>query len=490
MPAAMSKEIKKLARHSIIYGIGSSLGAAGSFLLIPLYTHALSTEDYGAVELLYRLCSVLMIVMFLGVRQAYIRFFFDKRGDAAWQETVTGSTMVFVAISCAAILAAFIPFERLILDKLLSGHVTDTVLLLALFWIPCEMFLNVGLTYFQIQMRSLAYVLINVLFVVLYLAANVVLVYWMRLGVKGVFLAQIGVTGSIAIGVVIYIAATNRLRVSVEIIKQMIVFGLPLLPASFFMYLINNADRYFLGIYSGLQEVGVYALAAKLGTVGTMFLMDPFLKVWSPFLFDNYDKPNGPVLLSRVLTLFTLACVLVALGVSVFAPIVLPYVTGEQFADAFALVPLACLAAVFYSISGLVDAGILIAKKTQYKPIIFGMAAAVSVAANVVLVPIFGMWGAAVAAVASMITLVLVNLHYSNKFYRLPIEWRRLVLVFAGAIATYVLCDVIFIWSNHSVMGQISSVLAMASFPLLLWWGKFFTLEEIKAIRGVGRKRS
>jgi len=164
-------------------------------------------------------------------------------------------------------------------------------------------------------------------------------------------------------------------------------------------------------------------------------------------------------------------------------------VTGAQFADAFALVPLASLAAVFYSISGLVDAGLLIEKKTQYKPIIFGVAAAVSVTANVALVPLFGMWGAAVAAVVSMITLVLVNLHYSNKFYRLPIEWRRLMLVFAGAIATYGLCDVIFIWSNHSVLGQVGSVLAMVSFPLLLWWGRFFTLDEIKAIRGVGRRR-
>jgi O-antigen/teichoic acid export membrane protein len=484
----MSKEIKKLAHHSLIYGIGSSLGAVGSFLLLPLYTHALSTQDYGAMELLYRLCNVLMIVMFLGVRQAYIRFFFDNRGDKGWQETVTGSTMVFVAISCAAILLLFLPFENLVLEKLLGGHVTDVVLLLALFWIPCDMFLNVGLTYFQIQLRSLAYVLINVAFMILYLGANVVLVYWMRLGVKGVFLAQIGVTGSIALGVIVYIAATNRLRVSVDLIRKMIVFGLPLLPASFFMYLINNADRYFLSVYSGLQDVGIYALAAKLGTVGTLFLMEPFLKVWSPFLFENYDKPDGPALVSRVLTLFTLACVLVALGVSVFAPIVLPYVTGKEFMGAFALVPLACLAAVFYSISGLVDAGILIAKKTQYKPLIFGIAAAVSVIANVILVPLFGIWGAAIAAVVAMITLTLVNLHYSNRFYRLPIEWRRIALIFAGAVITYLLCDFIFIWSDHSIPGQIGSVLALASFPLLLWWSKFFTVGELKAIRGAGRK--
>ncbi len=486
----MSKEIKKLARHSIIYGIGSSLGAAGSFLLIPLYTHALSTEDYGAVELLYRLCSILMIVMFLGVRQAYIRYFFDNRADKVWQETVTGSTMVFVALSCAAILAVVLPFEGLVRDELLSGHVTDTVMLLALLWIPCDMFLNVGMTYFQIQMRSIAYVLINVLFVVLYLIANVVLVYWMRLGVQGVFLAQIGVTGAIAAGVIAYIAATTRLRVSVEIIRKMVIFGLPLLPAAFFMYLINNADRYFLSLYSGLEEVGVYALAAKLGTVGTLFLMDPFLKVWSPFLFDNYDKPDGPVLVSRVFTLFTLACVLVALGVSVFAPIVLPLVTGDEFAGAIVLVPLACLAAVFYSISGLADAGILIAKKTKYKPLIAGIAAAVAVAANAALVPFLGMWGAAIAAVMAMVTMVFANLHFSNRYYRLPIEWRRILLVFGGAIVTFAICDAVLIWSDHSVAGQIGSVLALVSFPLLLWWGRFFTLEELRAIRGIGRKRN
>jgi O-antigen/teichoic acid export membrane protein len=479
----MSTELKKLARHSLIYGIGSSLGAVGSFLLIPLYTHSLSTEDYGALELLYSVCGVLTLITFMGVRQAYIRFYFDRKEDERWRETVTGSTLVFVMMACAVVLTVFLVFRDWLLEHLFQGHITDIVLLLAIAWIPLEMLLDTGLTFFQIQMRSTAFVVLNAMHSVLFITANLFLVYWLKWSVAGVFTAQIIATGLLSAAVLVYLMRTTRLRVSFPLIRQMMKFGIPFLPTALFMYVIKNVDRYSLGLTVSLEQLGVYALAAKVGLMGMLLCMDPFQKVWSPFLFDNYSKPNGDALVGRAVTLFAAMACFVAVGLAVVSPIALPWVTGQQFQAAFPLIPLTALATVFYGLSNIADAGILISKKTQYKPIIFGVASVVAVVANFALVPPFGVWGAAVASVISMASLVGVTLHYGNRFYRLPVDWRSIAMVFIGAIGTYLVCNLIYLQFDGNLVGQAGSLLALLSFPLLLWITGFFTLEELKGMQ-------
>ncbi len=485
--------LPKLARHSLVYGIGSAIGVAGSLLLIPLYTHALSTSEYGALELLYRTCEILMIVMFMGVRQAYIRFYFEKRDDNEWHSTETGTTLMFVMLSCATIVLLFLPFRDLVLDGLLKTSVSDVAFLLVLAWIPFEMLVNVGLTFLQIRMQSIAYVATNFLRLVLFVGINLWFVYVLHYGITGVFLAQVIVTGGIAAVFLVYLVVGRHLRFSLPLIKEMVKYGMPYLPASLFMYVVINSDRYFLGVYGTLGDVGVYSLAARVGMIGIMFLADPFLKVWSPFLFENYQKPDGTATLSRVFTLFTLVSVTTALGVSVLAPIVLPLITGNDFHVAYGLVPVISLAAVFYSMSHLVDAGILISKKTQYKPMIFGIAAAVALLANVVLTRSFGTWGAAVALTLALFTLLVVNHRIANRFYRFPVELRRLLLIFAAAGATYLLSLYLLLHNDKSLLGGVVSVLAMACFPLFLWAAGFFTdgeRELIQRLFRVGRNKA
>lgn len=481
----MSTELKKLARHSLIYGIGSSLGAVGSFLLIPLYTHSLNTDDYGALELLYSICGVLTLITFMGVRQAYIRFYFDKREDEEWRQVVTGSTLLFVAMACAGVLSVFLLFRRFLLVRLFQGHVEDTVLLLAIAWIPISMLLDTGLTFFQIQMRSTLYVAINATLSLIFILANFVLVYWMQFKLVGVFIAQILSTSLMTIAALYYLLKTTHLRISFPLIGQMIKFGVPFLPTTLFMYVIKNADRYCLGLNVSLNDLGVYALAAKIGMMGMLLCMDPFLKVWSPFLFENYPKPEGQVIISRVLTLFTAVACFVAVGLAVVSPIALPLVTGSQYEPAFPLIPVTALATVFYGLSNLADAGILISKKTQYKPLIFGLASVIAVIANLVLVPLFGIWGAAFASVISMAGLIAVNLHFANRFYRLPVDWPKIAVILVVTIGTYLVCDAIFLMYGKALIGQAASLAALLVFPVLLWFGGLFSLEELRGMAGI-----
>jgi O-antigen/teichoic acid export membrane protein len=485
----MSGKLAQLARHSMIYGIGSSLGVAGSFLLIPLYTHALIPSEYGALELLYRTSDILTLVMLMGVRQAYLRFHFDRADDAQWQRQVLGTTVAFVLLSSAFITALVFPFTGLAEDTLFRKAISSTPILLLLAWIPLEMIVNIGLAHLQVRMQSMLFVTVNLVRLVVFLVLNVVLVYVLKKGVTGVLLAQVIVTGAIALAMMVYFIRWTRLALSLSLMKDLIRFGLPYLPASFFMYIIANSDRYFLGAAVSLESLGIYALAVKIGMVGTMLLVDPFLKVWSPFLYSHYDKPDGPELLGRVVTLFMLASVAFGLLVSVFTPIVLPWISGPEYLAASNLVPIVCLATVVYSLTHLADAGILIAKKTRYKPFIFGVAAGAALLANATLIPLLGALGAAVASVLTYSCLLAVNMVISGRFYRFPVEVQRITLILAAGVITYLLSLALLRKLGGDAWAMTASVAALGLFPALLWLTGFFTDGERAVIQRLLRPR-
>jgi len=74
----LKNELKTLLRHGATYGLGDMLSRVIGFLMIPVYTHYLSTSDYGINELVGLSAGVIGIVLSLGLAGAIYRFYFDK----------------------------------------------------------------------------------------------------------------------------------------------------------------------------------------------------------------------------------------------------------------------------------------------------------------------------------------------------------------------------------------------------------------------------
>ena len=285
----MKEKLLKLGKHSIIYGIGSALTAAGGFILIPLYTHVLSTEQYGILEMLNRTADILLLVIMMGVRQAFIRFYFDNDSED-WHKKVVATTTLFLILSSFVIVFLFFPFRNNVGEILFKDPLTGVLFIYILVWIPLDLIVRTGLTHLQIQMKSTKYVIINFIKFFSFIGSNVWLVYYWDMGIEGVLITNIWISLILGLAFLVYFAKWTHFKISIPLLKDMLKFGLPYLPTAFFVYIINNGDRYFLTLYSTLDVVGIYALGFKIGMFGIALVMEPFGKVWSPFLFDNYDK--------------------------------------------------------------------------------------------------------------------------------------------------------------------------------------------------------
>jgi O-antigen/teichoic acid export membrane protein len=206
-----------------------------------------------------------------------------------------------------------------------------------------------------------------------------------------------------------------------------------------------------------------------------MLIMDPFLKVWSPFLYEHYKEPDGPKLIGRVLTLSTAVVAGAGLSISVLAPFVLPYISGPEFHSAYIYLPFICLGTVFYSMHHITDAGMLIAKVTKYKPLIGTVHACIGVGGSCLLIPKYGAMGAAIIAVIIPLEGLLFSHFISRRYYVFPIEMRKLLLIFAACICTYLSSTVLV--DNAEVLNfpELLALVSLALYPLILWIGGFFS---------------
>jgi len=485
----MLEKLLKLGKHTLIYGIGSSLTAIGGFLLIPLYTHVMTTSEYGILELLGRTADILLLIIMVGVRQAFIRFYFDS-DTHEWHQTVVATTAAFLIFSSIITICLFFPFKNVVAGLLFKDPLIGVFFTYVLLWIPVDLLFKVGMTHLQIQIKSKTYILINFIQFAAMMSSNIALVYYFRMGIRGVLITNLWVSSILGSAFLLYYVKWTKVKISFSLLKKLLKFGFPYLPTAFFGYIIHNGDRYFLTLYSSLDEVGIYALAFKIGMFGVLVIMEPFGRVWTPFLFDNYNKKDGPDLISKVFAIFTLIVVAAGLGVSIAAPIVIPIISGEAFHKASKLIPLICLAAVFYDMAMLADAGILISKKTGYKPFIFATAAIAGIILNYSLIPHFGAMGAAIAIPITFFVLFIVNYSVSNKFYVIRIEYGKMFLIFGGAVSVYFISNFILNLDPKNHMIQFFSVLAILLYPLILWFGGLLSAGEKKTIMQLVNKKT
>jgi O-antigen/teichoic acid export membrane protein len=211
--------------------------------------------------------------------------------------------------------------------------------------------------------------------------------------------------------------------------------------------------------------------------------METFMKVWGPFIFEAAKRDEGPVQIATVFKVFASCTAWAALAISVVAPAAVRLVAGKQFVTAYTLVPVLALASIFYSLQIVADCGILITKRTHFKPLTFGVGALVAVTLGYFATKHFGARGAAWSVVASNMAVFSVTFAISNRLYPLPIRVSHLVRIVAPAAAIVAAfyafqCDVAYLPIQFA-----AAAAAVGLYPLAVIVLKVFSLDERRQAR-------
>jgi len=283
---------------------------------------------------------------------------------------------------------------------------------------------------------------------------------------------------------VVLIPATIRstgLSLSTDSLRTMIGFGLPLVPAGMSAWILTASDRYFLQFLSTPSELGLYSMGYKLGAVVLALIVGPFTLAWGPFIWSAVKEDNARESYSRALTYFFLVGTFVALGLAVLAEPVLHVIATPAFYDAHQVVPMVALSYVLYGSYHVLAVGYILAKKTSFAPLIVGVGAGVNLGLNYLLIPSFGMMGAALATMISYSLLPIGAWLVSRRYYVINYQWDRIIKILIVAVLVYG-CSLL-VTETSPLVAMVEKLAIMMLFPVLLFLFRFYELEEVEKVR-------
>ncbi len=471
----MAASIRKLARHSLIYGLGHTLTRALSFLLLPLYTNYLPQEQFGLASLLFGYLSIMTIVYGFGIDAALLRYYVPSASSAEKREIF--STAFWIVLALAAGFSAVNFFLAAPLARVLTTQAGNAYLIeLCAGILFLEALAVLFFLLLRAEERSLNFAVYKLANVVATLALNYIFIVRLERGASGVFEAQL--CTSIFTFAAMFAQGWRQLRflVNTQILQKFLRFGLPYLPSTAAVAAIDTCDRYILKAFTNLETVGIYSAGYRLGMIMSL-VVAAFRLAWLSFYAGAAQQPNAPALFARILTYFHLACAVVYLGVSFFVDdlVRLPVGSVSLFAEEYwrstAIVPIVLLGYWLFGIYLNLLVGLQLKEKTKYLPFITGAGLALNLAGNFLMIPSLGMKGAAWATVLAYAAMTALGYYFSQKHYPLAYEYARLLKITASVA-------LLFGAVHFGQPAWPGRILLLVAFPFLLKLSGFFEPGE------------
>jgi O-antigen/teichoic acid export membrane protein len=486
----MLKSIKTSFKDTIIYGLGNIAVKIVGLILIPLYTDPkfFTTDQFGVLGMLEISALVLTSMLASGLPQSLTRWYWDKE----FKDNQKG--IFFMSLSTQVIVSllfclALIPLSGSISLMIFSKPDWARVITLVILASSIQAINNVINTLMRLQSRSVLYSVTNLLKLLIVLALTLYFILSKKMGLDGIYLAQVIGNGVIVLFLIGYTLKNTRVFFDKIIFKSMNVYGFPLLLANISAALFTVIDRVSLNSLTVLKSVALYNLAFKIASVIKLVLVDSMKLAIGPMMIKRMDSPDNKRFYSKAMLYSSYALMFAIVGVSLFSLEIIKIIaTSKTYWEAVAIIPVISMSIFFINMKDITVYGLHIAKKTRIIGIIVVAATVISIVLNVLLIPVWDITGAAVATLLSQFIYWYACYYYSQKVFYVPYEIRKLsVMLITGAVLSF---SGLLI-NNLDLLPRIMIKTAcLSSFPFILYFFNFYEPVELQAIRGFVKKWS
>ncbi|MEE2994083.1 MAG: oligosaccharide flippase family protein [Gemmatimonadota bacterium] len=474
----MLQSLKRLTRHSAIYGLSNVLGRSMAFLLVPVYTHVIPTDEFGYFALIYSFIALMNVVFIYGMDAAFLRFYLLD--DTKKRETLSTGylTMIFTSVALAGLVALTADYIAPLIatSASLASYVRMAAVILAfdaLNVIPFARLRGEG--------KAPLFAALGLVKVILELIGN----YWLVV-VQGMGLTGILISNMLGSGLIFLVLMPVTLRhVSFLWVRTnasaLLKFGLPYVPAGACIIVIETIGTLMLERMADTATVGIYQAIRKMG-VGMLLFVNMFRLAWQPFFLETSKQTDARPIFARVLTYFLVIISGVFLCISFLIDDLITLRIGEYtffketYWDGIGIVPPLLIAYILYGIYVNLTVGIYLEKKTIILPVITGTAALLCILTNLALIPSFGMYGAVMASVVAYGVMVVGMYIVSHTYYPIPYEYMRIVKVL-------LVCGVIYMVRWYMEGGWLLEMGLLAMYPVLLIAIRFFNAQEVTFVK-------
>lgn len=435
----MIASFRRVFKDTFVYGIGDVIIRGSAFFTIPFYTRFLSTTEYGRWGFMLAAMELFAGILALGGDSAYARYFFEAK-DVDAKQLVTSTWFLFLTGWSAIIVLAVVPFSGLLSQWSFDTRSFNVAFAIALITVPATFLSSMLGQALRNEFRAATYTIVNVVGTALIVGCSIAGALIATDPLEGILLG-----GLIAIVLVlpvrlVLVRHLLRRQFSTQLLRKLLAYGLPLVPASLAWWVFSLSDRIVLAKLSTLREVGLYTLAVSVTGVIAVFV-SAFGLAWSPHAFEIYEQRRdiASAFFGRIATFIVVGFAVLSVLLTTFGRELLELLTTPEFYGAAAALGPLALGFVAFASTQITASGISLKKKTYWFIVISWIAACVNLVLNFIFVPRWGMLASAWATFVSYLVLTVGYLIVSQRLWPVAYERRRLAVVSVLTFA-FVVC--------------------------------------------------
>lgn len=441
---------KYLAKNTALFAINSIGTKLITFFLVPLYTSALTTNDFGVADLVSTIAIVMVPILTLNVGEAVMRFSLDD--DANLNEIM--SVGILIACISSVISLIVIPISWNI--SIISGY----GIIISLYCIMSGVY-TINTCYLRGQERLYQYAICNILHIFSTAIFNIVFLLILKMGLSGYFLSYVlgylvGIIYSVFTGNVV--SVVTHFKWNGILAKKMIKYSILLVPTSFMWWIMNSSDRLMVTALVGVSANGIYAVSYKIPTVlSTMSTV--FNQAWSYSAIREDKKEGREEFNNRMFSIFACVQYVITAGLLLIIKPFMHIYVSDSYYSAWEYTPYLFIGFLFMSFGTFLSTSYTVNKDSRGFLFSGMIGAVLNIILNFILIPLMGTTGAALATCFSYFAVFVYRSIDTRKYIRIRLITAKNCI----SVLVLVMMSIALYWEN-----RIGCVILLAGFCAMI----------------------
>lgn len=470
MIALNNSKNKYLLKNTVALAVGNFGSKLITFLLVPLYTNILSLSEYGTVDLITVLTTVLVPIITLNVHEAVMRFMMDKDSNADNILSV-GLTMIVITLILCIIMY---PIFNII-------SITSSYSFLLIVFMFSFSISNIFLCYIRGKEKLLDYSIIGIIQSLLIAGFNIYFLVYLKTTIKGYIISYILAYSITSIICVFkgHIFKKFHYSFDLKLAKSMLKYSVFLIPNSMMWWIINSLDRFMVTSMISIEANGIYSVSYKIPTI-LITLTTIFNQAWMfSAIKENENTQEEKSNYTNIIYsgLFTIVLTLSLFILLILKPLMKIYV-GKDFYMAWQYTPLLIIGVIFLTL------GTFISNEYTANKDSFGflkssfVGSIINLILNFIMIPKIGAIGAAIATCISYISIYIFRYFDTKKYVKIHIlDLKKVIGI------TLLIISSLIVYLDNSVVYIIIFIALLLEILLNLNFWKKIVLSVFKLLK-------
>lgn len=407
-------------KNFMILSTGSALTIIIGLFTTPIITRIVDPTEFGQLAFFNMYANLAGLVLLLGLDQAFIRYFY-KGKDMGYKRKLLYMSLWLPIVLAVIIAILVMTVGRYYINDIYEIKDVNAVLALFSAYLIVLTFNRFSFLVIRLQHKAKLYASLNVLQKLLFVLIVIALVlvfkaHYLLILVFATFLSQFIVT-------MISIVKEKEIWKPVDLAykietteRELIEFGYPLVFSLAITWLFQVTDKLVIKKYGSFEDVGIYAGAMAIISLFSIIQVT-FNTLWAPVSIEHFENnSDDKEFYTTAHQSITVLMFFFGLSLILFKDIFVLFL-GQKYSQASYILPFLIFSPIMYTVSETTVGGINFMKKSKLHIIVAVGSCVFNVVGCLVLVPRYGLQGAAISTGLSYIVFFTLRTVLANRCY-------------------------------------------------------------------------